>query len=439
MDFRPIGINSLPVEILCDIFLKWDRDARRRYDCQVPLTISRVCRYWRDVSLSLRVLWTYIDICISGRARERYIEFFETWLRRSNGAPLKLVVKFDLTYNRSLEDNRVAERVVCILISHQWHWEKVQFNWKFSASPGFPGIILTQTPMLTKLKLHVELINGWVSGSFNLAQASKLEYVELRFPLSLEFADKSMITTLHSLYSYLDPQQCRKLLEAAPNLKEVFINSRFGPTDEVERFVISHSLERIDLTGPASHIIMDKLVLPALMELLYKDFASRNGGDLTGFIRRSLPPLTRLTVSCVGAATLTSILPLLPLLRTLVMRESTISAELFELLTVPSGASTNYHARYRNNRIICPDLLCFEFFWDYSVEGNFRECIDALCTMLESRWDDLIICDHPTDILGPHSPLSSADRRKLWTRIADGQPFCASAPIPRRHRVLGIT
>ncbi|EJD04745.1 uncharacterized protein FOMMEDRAFT_153820 [Fomitiporia mediterranea MF3/22] len=411
MDSDAIGINSLPSEILCDIFLKCVRNARGRWESvTVPVTISSVCRQWRDLSLSFRDLWTRLETSITSVAPGWLIEFFDTWLRRSNGAPLDLNVVCDLTSVRSTEDHQKAERVVLMLLSHQWHWEKVDFYWVFLTSPGFHRIRLTNTPVLTAFRLCFYVRNRSVGGSFNLTRASKIEDLSLGHPVAVEFEDGPMLTSLHSLAVTLDPQQCCKLLKAAPNLKKLQATSILRPPGE-ERSVISHDLECLGLWGRASHTIIDILVLPVLTELRYEDFSSRNGGDrLSSFIQRSLPPLTMLDVTGNGAeeATITTVLPLLPLLQVLEMARCTISAALFRLLAVPSGAG--HHAQDRSNRITCPDLIYFGFR-SYSVVGDFRECIDALCAMLDSRWDGLKVCDY-LDFDGASSP-SSADRRKL--------------------------
>ncbi|TDL21651.1 hypothetical protein BD410DRAFT_804034 [Rickenella mellea] len=92
-------INTLPVELLAEIFL-WchpigifPRPSRDR----APILLERVCRVWRLVSLNTPQLWTHIlieDMKWSWDPPTTWnSRLFDEWLRRSGNCPLSFTIK----------------------------------------------------------------------------------------------------------------------------------------------------------------------------------------------------------------------------------------------------------------------------------------------------------------------------------------------------------
>ncbi|EJD04819.1 uncharacterized protein FOMMEDRAFT_153945 [Fomitiporia mediterranea MF3/22] len=427
-----MNVDSLPCETLCDIFHECVRNEHcREENVGIPIRISSVCRRWRNVTLSLDVFWTYLCCYYDGRHGKRVIEIFDTWLRRSNRAPFNFEFKCILEGDASPEQIDAAEYVILALISHQWHWGKVDFFWNFRKSSSFPGIKLNNMPKLTSLRLSSELTNsdGFdEDGSVDLSQSSKLDYLHLDGPFRLKIGENPMHLARSfflNLYGLFTVRQCVEFLKAAPNLKRftVAFNDTPEPSFDENRSVILRSLQFLSLQDISSVLVIDKLVLPALEELHY---FGDEGGSLLAFVEHSLPPLTRLDISgaCAGEGTIVHLLPLLPLLQVLNLAHGTISTRLFETLSAPIGAGTDSRTRDKHDYILCPNLRWF-YFCGYSVVGDLRECADALCTMLESRWNVLKIWDELVGCDWLLYPFSTADCERVQHHIQDRHYFLA--------------
>ncbi|EJD04742.1 uncharacterized protein FOMMEDRAFT_153817 [Fomitiporia mediterranea MF3/22] len=283
------------------------------------------------------------------------------------------------------------------------------------------------------------LDNGAVGGILSLAQSPKIEHLSLGGIRLLRFKREPALlsarSALFDITSIRTVQQCRKFLEATPNLKSLQHNEIRGPTHDEDSPVILHNLNRLSLSGPAPHLLIDKLALPALTELDYRDLETWNGGEiLSTFIQRSLPPLTSLVIggNCADEDTIISILPLLPLLKMLNLFACTISAQLFDILSIPGDPNAVLLAQDTSDRITCPDMRHFSLY-NYIVVGEARECANALCTMLESRWNVLRLWDDLVDIQGTRYPFFASDRRRLRRHIREGRLFrarCSSYSIP---------
>ncbi|EJC98306.1 uncharacterized protein FOMMEDRAFT_171211 [Fomitiporia mediterranea MF3/22] len=433
-----MSINSLPLEILGVIFHEYVHSAhlRNKEIFWAPVRISSVCRRWRDAALSLGVIWTYLDYDFHYNPRKNLLEILDIWLCRSNGVPLNFSFNFYLKHCWSEEDNEVAERAVLMLLSHQWHWGKVRFNWRFMTSPNFPGIWLTNMPKLTSLDLYIKLDGGFYKGGgcINFSQSSRLEYLRLNCPIPLGVEDKPLylpvVATidldLHGHSStHITVSQCLDVIEAAPNLRK-FRTSSCTVNEAVnyeERPITSHNLRILVLWGGSASLVINKLDLPALTVLTCIDHCFDSAGEnFVSFVTRSLPPLTHLAIggNCTDETAVMHILPLLPLLRVLDMDPCTVSARLFQFFSAPNRASTVGSCIHNaHEQIVCPDLgwVCF---FNYSIVGEERECADALCTMLESRWDFLKFARERVGIDGP---ISDADCERMQHLIWDTKDF----------------
>ncbi|EJC98305.1 uncharacterized protein FOMMEDRAFT_162099 [Fomitiporia mediterranea MF3/22] len=445
-----MSINSLPLEILGVIFYEYVRSAylRHRKIIWAPVRISSVCRRWRDAALSLGVIWAYLDYDFSYRPRKSLLESLDTLLHRSNGAPLNFSFTCNLKHRPFPEDNEVAERAVLMLLSHQWHWEKVRFNWRFMTSTSFPGIWLTNMPKLTSLDLYIKLDDGLYEGGgrIDFSQSSRLEYLRLNCPIHLGIGDKPLFfpvaatidLDLHGHFSTpATVSQCLDVIEAAPNLRK-FRTSSCTVNEAVnyeERPITSNNLQILVMRGGNASLVINKLDLPALTVLTCRDGCSGSAGEhLISFVRRSLPPLTHLSVggNCADEATVMHILPLLPLLRVLDMDPCTVSARLFQLLSVPNSTTAGSCIHDTHNQIVCPDLgwVCF---FNYSVVGGARECADALCAMLDSRWDVLKFDGHLVKI---GKPVSETDCERIQHLIWNTENFCTGEDRDERDEVF---
>ncbi|KAJ6450675.1 hypothetical protein C8R45DRAFT_848875, partial [Mycena sanguinolenta] len=95
-------VLSLPTEITTRIFVEClpDDGATSLAEC-APLLLMRVCRQWKDITLSSCQLWS--SLRIESYSRDKImvprgtLEMLQTWFSRARARPLALTV----TYNYS--------------------------------------------------------------------------------------------------------------------------------------------------------------------------------------------------------------------------------------------------------------------------------------------------------------------------------------------------
>ncbi|KAJ7192159.1 hypothetical protein GGX14DRAFT_480334 [Mycena pura] len=90
------SINSLPFEILAEIFLCARHECRHKTPSgkRPPLLLLRVCRYWRDVAVSTPSLWTRLSVILRRKetpGQSALLDaFLARWTNRAGTAPLSL-------------------------------------------------------------------------------------------------------------------------------------------------------------------------------------------------------------------------------------------------------------------------------------------------------------------------------------------------------------
>ncbi|KAH8091674.1 hypothetical protein BXZ70DRAFT_952818 [Cristinia sonorae] len=274
-------IGRIPVEILARIFF-WivvgTHDTRSSRGTRW-ITITHVCRHWRQVALNTPTLWT--DICVEGT-----VEPAATFLKRSKGAQLHIHVEMSLIapdirllHAVAAESHRAATLSLDL--------EQNRFNAMSSSFPSaFPHLrqlivnISGDIPIQTISVLTPAFFSTGVDGRNTSTPA--LEYLKLTnlqiswantsFPSTLRciiFQVGGMVPTDHpSLVSYLDivhALQGLPLLEVL-HLRGVFraLSSPIALPPPVEKHVQLPRLRDMALYGdPTVSIhIMDHLVIP---------------------------------------------------------------------------------------------------------------------------------------------------------------------------------
>ncbi|KAG2035628.1 hypothetical protein BDR03DRAFT_1092986 [Suillus americanus] len=88
-------IWRLPTEILSQIFLYClPEDEHCMYASrQAPLLLTRICRRWREVAVSLPRLWCRLQLEVCHKAWQERAFGYDSWLKRSGGGPLSLRLK----------------------------------------------------------------------------------------------------------------------------------------------------------------------------------------------------------------------------------------------------------------------------------------------------------------------------------------------------------
>ncbi|KAL5521132.1 hypothetical protein ACEPAG_9054 [Sanghuangporus baumii] len=395
-------METLPHDILCDIFL---RSLPNRFDrvnipfkasISAPLYISHACRAWRSLALSCGELWSYLCIhyaLMSRNGRRMVVDILDTWLSRSNGSPISYVFLCSLSEKDDIEDHRRAEYMIKTLLSQQHRWKDVNFTWfNVNFSNEFPGLDVTNMPMLTSLFFYVLSMHATIS----LAQSSRLRSLDVRgsFDLSVVGEPLGILNrcefTFLSAFGFTGDRAVRislDVLKNAPFLTR-FV-AYFSPhmalsnrLDDHSRLLL-RSLRTLKLEhGEAPAAIVDNVTLPSL-EAFYYGSRVREG-ILFNFFQRSRPPLTFLAVGgpCAGEDEIFGILRLLPCLKTLRYSNTIVSKRFFNELAVGIGEIGEDTSSVE--RATCPKLEILRLHNLFPLD-SVSECIEALILMMRTR------------------------------------------------------
>ncbi|KLO18499.1 hypothetical protein SCHPADRAFT_120124 [Schizopora paradoxa] len=114
------GFASLPTEILEKIFHIAVHGEEGRIP-SVAITLSHVCRFFRDMVLNSPSFWTTIDVSYADAERPLSQAILELCLERSKQSPLGIRIKFD-DYDVVSPRNAWNRRYLAILARHAHRW-----------------------------------------------------------------------------------------------------------------------------------------------------------------------------------------------------------------------------------------------------------------------------------------------------------------------------
>ena len=130
---RPVKIDSLPEEILADIFLYRTRDTSgRRHSITMLLNIAHTNRALRRAALSSPHLWSFLFITIGYSEYidknkrpeliakdEGLLNLFQLWVERSDNMPLNyfIVVR---------ERTRTTDDLLKLLFWEKYRWQSIE-------------------------------------------------------------------------------------------------------------------------------------------------------------------------------------------------------------------------------------------------------------------------------------------------------------------------
>ncbi|KAL5513931.1 hypothetical protein ACEPAG_2692 [Sanghuangporus baumii] len=404
-------MQGLPPEIICDIFkcslppkisagnILYDESVR------APLLVSHICSSWRRLALSTGELWC--QLCVDYESFERrkrrkmMMEVFQTWLLRSKSCPLNYLFRCYLGEEREvdIEVHHCAERIMTMLLAEQHRWADVHFSWQgVQLSPEFPGIVLTNMPMLTSLSLSFQINEMSRRPLINVTKSSRLKSLRLYGDYDLELGKKPFFAlTEPSKLGFVSniPRSCAIdaffilcFLRNAPFLSEFHVETfrgwdgnklSSGPDNHTPLLV--HELRALTLNGCyTAAYVLERVTLPCLTALLYDneryDSADRT---LLNFFERSRPPLTYLEIWRNDLFEDPAIiLQSLPGLRDLRIKYTDISIQLFHALTIKE-----------DRQIACPALSSL-WLEELDPTSTGSAGIEALISMVKSRQGSLV-------------------------------------------------
>lgn len=174
-------VLQLPNETLCAIFDEGRRVITAREGSWL-MSVSHVCRRWRDVAIHTPFLWTNIYFGFRSRS-PKALEYIQTCLERSRNCPLNIKLRFG-DNGRAQEQKEALDRLCShldVIIPHTNRWRTLDVHLHHSRS--LP-ILLDRLPSQVAILKHIRIeLEDHVVEPFDCIVFSKgapmLESVEL--------------------------------------------------------------------------------------------------------------------------------------------------------------------------------------------------------------------------------------------------------------------
>ncbi|KAJ7615410.1 hypothetical protein FB45DRAFT_243597 [Roridomyces roridus] len=287
-------VLSLPTDITSEIFLQYADDVRVYPSTCDPIILSHVCSLWRAVALCTPRLWTRVE-------RERYrsleeldncahlSDFLGMWLSRTGALPL------DLHIQLPSPEAPECGRLFGLLADNAARLENLDLH--CPTTMEISADRLGPLPFLSKLSL--------ASANKHVLIPEPLDVPRLRevrlFALILPQWQKaclpwSQITVLRFLNGNLG--DCMDLVELTPNLEVLeFIDDGQAFVEPIPGPRVLPHLHTLILGLYTDHDILPYLVLPALVDLRFRDDISSLGPFVEDLISRSACSLTSMAFS----------------------------------------------------------------------------------------------------------------------------------------------
>ncbi|KAK7035982.1 F-box domain-containing protein [Favolaschia claudopus] len=246
-------VSRLPLELSSQIFLHC-RPRARPNPRFAPILFLNICNAWTDIALSLPELWStiYIDVEVDDGPQYKILE---PWCQRAGTYPLFIHVRTSLHYNLACSLTQFADRIKYLSL-YQKDIDKCCFDeLGLLPSLGVLEVRVLQFPHKGYLDVHA------------LSCSAIIKLLRLT-PNVLECKFDGFITEDLERPTQLLTLSCLRSLELR---------------DDPDKYALDED----------NMILMHHLTLPALREIYlplhFPGFAS--------FLRRSLPPLQKLTIS----------------------------------------------------------------------------------------------------------------------------------------------
>ncbi|KAJ7145111.1 hypothetical protein C8R43DRAFT_550701 [Mycena crocata] len=372
-------IRILPVDILYAIFMQCvKRDWSSGWN---PLgdpewLLSKICRHWRTVALSIPQIWSKIYVASGTYLPNNPVALSPILLRqleRSAQAPLAL----SLPRNVSLS-SEVRSYILGTFFSLAHRWQNVRLHLT-SSDVQQAEVATISFPVLTTLSLSVDFSQFDYTFDHIFRSTPRLEELDY-------LGSFSRLPTLPRIHG-LPLSQLKKITLRNHRLGMSEILTIFQLATEVVEFSFhSCRLRGLGSTSVHSHGTLWKLEsltiisadqnflrhvdVPSLRQLhIIRPLSSTMGADIVSFLTRTSPPLTHLTLGLDRVLQLPKILRLVPHLSHLTLDQDTrVDVNLVKTLTCGPGKQN-----------LVPHIVAL------SIEGTIRCDVQVLSDMLRSR------------------------------------------------------
>jgi hypothetical protein len=294
---------------------------------RAPLLLCQVCRHWREVAISLPLLWCSLSGTGFFTPRPAFIAL---WLARSRDLPLSLTLAAPSVHNHGPKYHAHASKMFDLFSNEIHRWRTIAFNLNDNLGRQFIATVDSKAQILEELELVFEepsRASAGVSALLpSLPELRHLSWYGNLSTISLRNIPFHRLTHIYmtSRNSVQDVVTC--LSQCAVALKIRWHGVRCGdssPVFEPPQTALPH-LQSLNLEGTGDlAYILSGLILPSLKYLCIETSSeTQYYGVLEDFFNRSSCPLQKfiLVDDCVDQGSVVKYLTI-PFLETIPDKE----------------------------------------------------------------------------------------------------------------------
>lgn len=410
--YSPLDIDSLPQEVVADIFFAClptnDERGTSALQALAPLTLSWVCSSWRALCLSSPELWTSIALGHSGLSPKQDIPILKLWIQRSAQLPLSLCfnyevddaskpVIFDAATNASYIDG--VKRLLKTALSCIDRWQSFRIHvLDVNVLEQVFLALVAGAPKLQSLALSTKYLGFFGDiHILNFSKCPKLKNIGLSTPMLVPSTQTNPMTSVTSLDLRFctSIENCLQWLDLCPALEILLVRLFCSRPDLLHGREQSASAERgvrrlsrlttLNIHGFSVDAdpgpLLDNLDVPALTHLrIYMYDTIQSSSDWThvnALVERSRPRLEVLSLAAtpMSVERIVSCLQHLPYLKELSVRNMWNCDELLVAMMAPClrfGGCT---------ATLCPELEALDVVnSSWTTETLFGTLLERLST-----------------------------------------------------------
>jgi len=285
-------IDKLPPELLGEIFMRclpqrcWKPHSPKVHEA--PMLLCQICSYWRELALSLPMLWSSFSANLGHRIRAGHVSLIQSWIERSCDQPLFL--DLDLRSSDSL-----MSCMLRLYLANMHRWGNAAFSIDDSSVGDLLAISEGNTHLLESFGINAsecttKAINEISSIFLSFPNLRRLRWYGNSTPTALLGMSFSTLTHI-KLLCPLPLNECIRFIARCLQLRDIEL-------DDVEPSSASLTLPIVTLPHLASLYVkngvselLDHFTLPSLRSLnfprlnlqTFENFVSRSSCKLESF------------------------------------------------------------------------------------------------------------------------------------------------------------
>ncbi|KAJ7597760.1 hypothetical protein C8J56DRAFT_920886 [Mycena floridula] len=150
-------IRRLPPEMLQEIFMHClpGSSTTSVTSREAPLLLGRVCKTWREISISTPTLWSDIKISLPKdscqREAEQTRDIVEQWIGRSGSTPLSISLASSAQISTSSQ--HAIELILDLLVQSSARWRILDIRLPSTSLVALESVCRNQVPLLERLRI----------------------------------------------------------------------------------------------------------------------------------------------------------------------------------------------------------------------------------------------------------------------------------------------